>query len=73
VAAMTATSTANIINSLTSKTCPSFLFAEPAPKDVNVSFPNTQQLSRLVFKPLQNLHRFEVKQIAGVLLGVGVS
>lgn len=58
VAAMAVTDTANLINSLTSKSCPSFLSVEPETssrrKDVNMPFPNPQGLSDfLVFKPMQ--------------------
>lgn len=71
VAAISVTDTANIINSLASKSCPSFLSVEPETSsrktDVNVPFPNTQELSdSLVFKPMQDLqllHRYKVKQI----------
>lgn len=71
VAAMAVTDTANIINSLTSKSCPSFpsveLETRSRRKDVNAPFPNTQELSDfLVFKPMQDLqllHRYKVKQL----------
>lgn len=63
---------AKIINSLTSKPCPSFLSAEPltssSRKDVNVPFPSARELSVfLEFKPPQDLHllqRYRVKKKA---------
>lgn len=63
---------AKITDSLTSKSCLSFLSAEAETisgrKDANVYFPSTQELSVfVVFKPLQDLHlpqRYEVKEKA---------
>lgn len=43
------TDTTNIMNSLTSNSCPSFLSAKPETKeDVNVPFPNTLELSEFL-------------------------